>query len=73
MSDAAVGHRVGVVGAGQMGREIAMVFALVGCPTRLTDHDEAALAAARDHIRARLAEDAQAHLSITKDLTDFAD
>lgn len=73
MSDAAVGHSVGVVGAGQMGREIAMVFALADCPTRLTDHDDGALAAAGDHITTRLAEDAQAHLSITKDLTDFAD
>jgi len=75
MSDAtaAAGHKVGVVGAGQMGREIAMVFACADCPTRLTDHHKGAMVAARDHIAARLADGARAHLSLTKDLTDFAD
>jgi 3-hydroxybutyryl-CoA dehydrogenase len=43
---------VGVLGAGLMGREIALVFALAGHPVILTDRTEAVLDAAR----ARLAE-----------------
>ena len=39
-------QRIGVVGAGLMGAEIAFVYALAGHPVLLTDRTEAALAAA---------------------------
>lgn len=43
--------KVGVVGAGLMGAEIALVFALSGVPVKLVDLDEAAL----QHASARMA------------------
>ncbi|HZT88568.1 MAG TPA: 3-hydroxyacyl-CoA dehydrogenase family protein [Stellaceae bacterium] len=43
-------ERIGVVGAGLMGAEIALVFALAGHDVRLADTSEAALAAARDRL-----------------------
>ncbi|MCG6658221.1 3-hydroxyacyl-CoA dehydrogenase [Halomonas campisalis] len=43
--------RVGVVGAGLIGRAWAIVFARAGVPVRLYDVDEQALAAARDALR----------------------
>lgn len=43
-------NSVGVVGAGLMGREIALVFALSGREVTLCDQTEAALAGARDRL-----------------------
>ena len=45
-------RRVGIVGSGLMGREIAQVAAAGGCDVWLADADSAALARARDHIAA---------------------
>lgn len=47
-------QRVGVIGAGQMGREIAFVFALADYPTWNLDRDAAALNAADLHVGALL-------------------
>lgn len=47
---AALAHSIGVVGAGQMGREIALVFALADFPTWNVDTDDAALTAANLHV-----------------------
>lgn len=46
-----MGEKVGVVGAGLMGAEIALVFALAGHEVRLHDRDEAALGRALDRLR----------------------
>jgi len=46
--------KVGVVGAGLMGAEIALVFALNGIDVVLNDVDEAALSRARDRLNAVL-------------------
>ena len=46
--------RVGVVGAGLMGAEIALVFALSGIDVVLSDVDEAALSRGRDRLAAVL-------------------
>lgn len=42
--------RVGIVGAGLMGRELALVFALAGFDVIICDRDEPALAAARKRL-----------------------
>jgi 3-hydroxybutyryl-CoA dehydrogenase len=80
------GMKAGVVGAGLMGAEIALVFALGGNEVLLNDRDEAAL----DRGMARIAEvlrrgvdrgsytpdqadEALAHIRTTADLADFAD
>ena len=57
MSDAAPAtiRRVGIIGAGQMGRGIAHVCALAGLDVLLSDADPAALAQARDTIGSNLA------------------
>ena len=49
MAEEAARQRVGVVGAGMMGREIAFVFALAGHDVLLTDADTAVLDAAMVH------------------------
>ena len=51
--------RVGVIGAGQMGKGIAHVFALAGFDVELHDVSEAALAAAPEIIRGNI--DRQIH------------
>lgn len=43
-------ERIGVVGAGLMGAEIAFVYALAGHPVLLNDRTDAALAAARERL-----------------------
>ncbi len=43
-------ERIGVVGAGLMGREIALVFALAGHRVLLSDRSDAALQAARERL-----------------------
>ena len=60
MSDAARAsvpaiRRIGIIGAGQMGRGIAHVCALAGLDVLLSDADPAALAQARDTIGSNLA------------------
>lgn len=78
--------RIGVVGAGLMGAEIALVFALAGLDVRLTDTNPAALDAALARLagllergvgRGLYTEDhraaALARLRPTPDLADFAD
>src|SRR5581483_7545095 len=47
-------RRIGVIGAGQMGRGIAHVCALAGLDVVLTDNNPAALAQARETIAANL-------------------
>lgn len=42
--------RIGVVGAGMMGSEIALVFAMAGKDVLLTDKDEARLGSIRDQL-----------------------
>ena len=54
MSDM-TGIRAGVVGAGLMGAEIALVFALGGADVLLNDRDPAVLDAALDFVRLRRA------------------
>ncbi len=72
-------QKVGVVGAGMMGREIGFVFALAGHEVVLTDADPAALDAAMDHSRDLLASgrfgaDADlANLTPVADLSAFGD
>jgi 3-hydroxybutyryl-CoA dehydrogenase len=44
-------RRVGVVGAGLMGAEIALTFAMAGYPVRLIDQTEERLAAASDRLQ----------------------
>lgn len=44
-------RKIGVVGAGMMGSEIALVFALAGHPVILADQDLAHVEAALDHLR----------------------
>ena len=51
---AASAHSIGVVGAGQMGREIALIFALADYPTWNVDSDESALTSAELHVGALL-------------------
>lgn len=72
---------VGVIGAGQMGREIALVFALADIPTWNIDYDPAALTAAELHVgslmggaRYQDADRDRVHtrLSYTENLTDIA-
>ena len=77
--------QAGVVGAGLMGREIALVFALAGHRVRLHDQTEAALTAAMERLaaiidkgiaRGLFAEADRAALdriAPTTDLADFAD
>lgn len=78
--------KIGVVGAGLMGAEIALVFALAGLDVLLTDSNQEALDAAvarlggvldRAVARGHCSEDQRAsafeHLRPTLDLTDFAD
>src|SRR5437868_14700763 len=48
-------RRIGIIGAGQMGRGIAHVCALAGLDVLLSDADPAALAQARDTIGSNLA------------------
>lgn len=43
-------QRIGVVGAGLMGAEIALTFAIAGYPVRLIDQTEERLAAARERL-----------------------
>jgi len=77
--------KVGVVGAGLMGAEIALVFALNGCDVVLSDVDEAALSRARDRLAAVLdkglsrgfytpeqREQSLARIAGTTDFTSFA-
>lgn len=72
-------QKVGVVGAGMMGREIGFVFALAGHEVVLTDADPAALDAAMDHCRdllavGRFGADADlANLMPVADLSAFGD
>jgi 3-hydroxybutyryl-CoA dehydrogenase len=47
-------HSIGIVGAGQMGREIALIFALADYPTWNVDPDQAALTSADLHVGALL-------------------
>lgn len=49
----------GVVGAGLMGAEIALIFALSGCEVVLNDRDDAALERARARIEALLRKDVE--------------
>jgi len=78
--------KIGVVGAGLMGAEVALVFALNGFDVVLNDVDEAALRRARDRLTAVLdkgvtrgfytpeqREQSLARLATTTDLKSFAD
>ena len=86
LSAATAGERIGVVGAGLMGAEIALVFALAGHDVLLSDRSEELLVDARARLAALLdrgiprgffkAEDkepALARLHTTTDLAEFAD
>jgi 3-hydroxybutyryl-CoA dehydrogenase len=86
MSPLAAEPKIGVVGAGLMGAEIALVFALAGLDVLLTDSNEAALDAAvarlgsvldrgvaRGHYSEGQRAAASEHLRPTLDLTGFAD
>lgn len=79
-------RRVGVVGAGMMGSEIALVFAIAGCDVRLNDAAPARLDVAMDGLRtvlekgvargqwpAATASAALARIHPTAQLADFAD
>ena len=79
-------RRIGVIGAGQMGRGIAHVCALAGLDVVLTDNNPAALAQARETIAANLGrqvargriteedkEAALARIVATADLAAFGD
>ena len=79
-------RRIGIIGAGQMGRGIAHVCALAGLDVLLSDADPAALAQARDTIgsnlarqvaRGRIKEEekaaARARISAASGYADFAD
>jgi 3-hydroxybutyryl-CoA dehydrogenase len=79
-------RRIGVIGAGQMGRGIAHVCALAGCEVALTDVDAEALAQAKDAIdrnlsrqvaRGRIREEdkvtALAHIRTGADYAVFGD
>jgi 3-hydroxybutyryl-CoA dehydrogenase len=78
--------RIGIIGAGQMGRGIAHVCALAGLDVLLSDADPAALAQARDAIgsnlarqvaRGRIKEEQKAaalgHIKAAGDYREFAD
>ena len=86
VSPAAGFQRVGVVGAGAMGRGIAQIIAQIGIPTRLHDSDGKALKAAQAsihstwammHEKGRLSasqlEKAQEALSLSNSLEGLAD
>ncbi len=49
-------ERVGIIGGGTMGADIAAVFLLSGIPVLLRDVDDARLARARQHVEMRLGE-----------------
>ena len=79
-------RRIGIIGAGQMGRGIAHVCALAGLDVLLSDADPAALAQARDTIgsnlarqvaRGRIKEEEKAaalgHIKAADDYRAFAD
>ena len=79
-------EKIGVVGAGLMGREIALVFALAGHEVLLTDRSETALSEAMDRLRSILGKGierglfqpaqkdaALAQIATTADLQRFAD
>ena len=79
-------RRIGIIGAGQMGRGIAHVCALAGLDVLLSDADPAALAQARDTIgsnlarqvaRGRIKEEEKAaalgHIKAAGDYREFAD
>ena len=79
-------RRIGIIGAGQMGRGIAHVCALAGLGVLLSDADPAALAQARDTIgsnlarqvaRGRIKEEDKAaalgHIKAAGDYREFAD
>jgi 3-hydroxybutyryl-CoA dehydrogenase len=78
--------RIGVVGAGMMGSEIALVMALAGKAVRLTDRDEALLDKAMSKLAGVLdkgvargfyepadKDRALANLTPTSDISDFSD
>jgi 3-hydroxybutyryl-CoA dehydrogenase len=78
--------RIGVVGAGMMGSEIALVFALGGFDTLLSDRDKAYAEAALERLRGVLdkgvprgfwteqqAADALRRLKVADSLADYAD
>jgi 3-hydroxybutyryl-CoA dehydrogenase len=86
MSEPAALHRIGVVGAGQMGSGIAHVCGLAGYEVVLTDVSDAARARAREAIehnlsrqvtRGRISEEdkdtALAHIHLTGDFAEFHD
>ena len=78
MAEEVARQRVGVVGAGMMGREIAFVFALAGHDVLLTDADRAVLDAAMAHNRDLLASGRfgaadLANLTPVTDLSGFGD
>lgn len=79
-------HKVGVVGAGLMGSEIALVFALAGKDVLLSDTSEEGLRRARDNLgkilekgvgrgfyKAEEVQPALARLRTSTDLSGFAD
>ncbi len=80
------GEKIGVVGAGLMGAEIALVFALAGHDVKLSDRSEELLAAARARLatlfdrgiprgffKAEDKEPALGRIATTTALEDFAD
>jgi 3-hydroxybutyryl-CoA dehydrogenase len=79
-------EKIGVVGAGMMGSEIALVFALAGHPTILSDREPALAERALDRIdgllqrgvgrnfwSAEAAGNARGNLSVAEALDDYAD
>lgn len=78
--------RIGVVGAGMMGSEIALVFAMAGKDVLLTDKDEARLAGIREQLTRTLDKGVErgfwsdedrrrvlGSLRVTPDLDDYGD
>ena len=79
-------NKIGIVGAGMMGSEIALVFALAGHPTLLSDQQRSAADKARDRLAgvlergagrgfwtAQAGEAAMANLSVAAGLDDYGD
>ena len=79
-------EKIGVVGAGMMGSEIALVFALAGHPTILSDRERALAERALERLDALLergvgrnfwsaeaAENARRNLTVANGLDDYAD
>ena len=79
-------EKVGVVGAGMMGSEIALMFALSGCPTILSDQDLAQAEKALERLHALIergtargfwsaesGERARQNLRVVDGLDDYAD